>query len=115
MSIPVGPYTPVVKAGDFLFASGQIGLDDNAHPLEGVSAQARKALQNLKGLLEENGASLDKVVKTTVFLTDMASYNLMNEVYSEAFGEHRPARSAVAVHQLPKGVGFEIEAIAYVG
>src|SRR3954470_106333 len=104
MSAPLGPYTPVVKAGDLLFVSGQIGLDEQGHPLEGVSAQASKAIENLKGLLEENGASLDKVVKTTVFLTDMASFNLMNDIYAELFGESRPARSTVAVHQLPKGV-----------
>ena len=114
MAPPVGPYTPAYRAGDFLFVSGQLGLQGDHLP-DGMHDQAKQALTNLKALLEENGASLDKVVKTTVFLTEIAAYAHMNEIYAEFFGDHKPARSAVAVHQLPKAALIEIEAVAYLG
>ena len=124
MSKPVGPYTPVLRAGDFLFVSGQIGLvevDTVDGPVVGslaeggVEAQATQALSNLRTQLEANGATMDQVVKATVFLTDMGNFASINEVYCAAFGDHRPARSCVAVAALPIGALFEVEAIAHVG
>lgn len=115
MSKPVGPYTPIVKAGPWLVSSGQIGISDGAIVGGGVGAQFRQAMANLKGLFEGEGSSLNDITKTTVFLTDMAHYAEMNEIYVELFGDHRPARSAVAVAQLPLGALVEIEASAYTG
>lgn len=110
MSKPVGPYTPLVRAGDFLIASGQLGLGESGLVEGGVAGQLRQAMANLSALLESVGASLSDVVKTTVFLVDMDDYATMNDVYCEAFGDHRPARSAVAVAALPLGAVVEIEA-----
>lgn len=112
---PVGPYTPLVKAGPWLVCSGQIGIADGAIVEGGVQEQLRQAFVNLRGLLEAEGFGLDVVTKTTVFLVDMADYGAMNEVYVDEFGDHRPARSAVAVHQLPLGAQVEIEAWCYTG
>ncbi len=112
MSKPVGPYTPIVRSGELLFASGQVGIADGALVEGGVAAEATQALANLKGLLESQGATMANVVKTTVFLVDMGDYATMNEIYVAAFGDHRPARSAVAVAELPIGASVEIEAIA---
>lgn len=114
MSKPVGPYTPIVKAGPWLVTSGQIGISDGALA-DGFEAQLRQAMANLAGVLESEGASLSDVTKTTVFLVDMDDYAAMNAVYTELFGDHRPARSAVAVAQLPLGAVVEIEASAYMG
>ncbi len=114
MSTPVGPYSPVVRAGDWLICSGQIGLLDG-ELVSGVGAQARQALANLRALLESQGASMGEVVKTTVFLVDLADYTVLNQAYAEAFGDHRPARSAVGVAALPFGAGVEIEAWAHLG
>jgi 2-iminobutanoate/2-iminopropanoate deaminase len=114
-SKPVGPYTPIVRAGDWLVVSGQIGLRDGALVDGGVPAQLHQALSNLRGLLEQEGASLADVAKTTVFLVDMGEYAVMNETYIAAFGDHRPARSAVAVAALPLGAQVEVEAWAFVG
>jgi 2-iminobutanoate/2-iminopropanoate deaminase len=115
MSKPVGPYTPIVRAGDWLVVSGQIGLRDGAIVDGDVQAQLGQALSNLKGLLEGAGASMQQVAKTTVFLVDMGDYAAMNETYIEAFGDHRPARSAIAVAALPLGARVEVEAWAFVG
>lgn len=115
MSKPVGPYTPIVRAGAWLVCSGQLGLSDGQLVEGGTVAQAKQGLANLKALFESEGSSLDDIVKTTVFLTDMADFAPMNEVYMEAFGDHRPARSCVAVAQLPLGATFEIEAWAHTG
>ena len=115
MSKPVGPYTPIVRAGDFLISSGQVGIVDGALAEGGLDGQFRQALANLEGLLESEGASLDHVVKTTVFLTAMDHYSEMNDIYVEVFGDHRPARSAVAVTALPVGAVIEIEATAFLG
>ena len=112
---PVGPYTPLVKAGPWLVCSGQVGIADGSIVDGGVQAELRQAFVNLRGLLEAEGASLDSVTKTTVFLVSMDDYTPMNDVYVEEFGDHRPARSAVAVHQLPLGAQVEIEAWCYVG
>jgi len=112
---PVGPYTPIVRAGDWLVCSGQVGQSGGAIVEGGVAAQLTQAVANLEGLLEANGASLADIVKTTVFLTDMADFGLMNETYVAAFGDHRPARSAIGVAALPLGAAVEIEAWAWVG
>jgi len=111
MAPPVGPYTPVVRAGSFLVCSGQLGLADGALE-DGVPAQVAQAVRNLGALLAGEGAGLSDVVKTTVFLVDMADYPAMNDAYVAAFGDHRPARSAVAVAGLPLGALVEIEAWA---
>jgi len=112
MSRPVGPYTPIVEAGSWLVVSGQVGQVDGAIVDGGVPAQVAQAIANMAGLLESRGASLADVVKTTVFLTDIADYAAMNEAYVTAFGDHRPARSAVAVAGLPLGALVEVEAWA---
>ena len=113
MSTPVGPYTPIVRAGDWLIVSGQVGIREGKLVDGGVQSQLKQALDNLGGLLQQHGASLQDVAKTTVFLTDMSDYGAMNETYIAAFGDHRPARSAVAVAALPIGALVEVEAWAY--
>jgi 2-iminobutanoate/2-iminopropanoate deaminase len=114
MTTPVGPYTPIVRAGEWLVVSGQLGLADAKLVDGGTAGQLRQALVNLAALLDGEGASLADVVKTTVFLRHMDDYDGMNEVYVAAFGGHRPARSAVAVAGLPRGALVEIEAWARV-
>ncbi|MDA3038070.1 MAG: RidA family protein [Actinomycetota bacterium] len=114
MSKPVGPYTPIVRAGEWLVTSGQIGIADGVLA-DGFESQLRQAMANLEGLLVGEQASLSQVIKTTVFLVDMSVYAEMNAIYTELFGDHRPARSAVAVAALPLGALVEIEAVAYVG
>lgn len=115
MTKPVGPYTPIVRAGPWLVASGQIALVDGALVDGGIVIQMRQAVANLVDLLAGEGASLTDVVKTTVFLRHISDYAPMNEAYMEAFGDHRPARSAVAVAALPLDALVEIEAWAYLG
>lgn len=112
MSKPLGPYTPAVRAGDFIFVSGQVGMADGSLA-DGVAAQTAQAVTNLTGQLASMGASLDDVVKTTCFLVDMDAFGTFNDAYVEAFGDHRPARSTVAVRELPVGAQVEIEAMAY--
>lgn len=112
MSTPVGPYTPVVRSGDLVFSSGQVGIADGTLVDGGLRAELTQAMANLETVLAQEGATLDDVVKTTVFLTDMSEYALMNEIYTAALGDHRPARSAVAVAALPVGACVEIEAVA---
>jgi 2-iminobutanoate/2-iminopropanoate deaminase len=117
MSTPVGPYAPAVRAGPWLVCSGQVGLKTEGGVTAlvegGLGAQARQALENVRALLAGRGLTWDNVVKTTVFLTDMAGYGTFNEIYVEALGTHRPARSLVAVAGLPLGALVEIEAWAY--
>ncbi len=115
MTTPVGPYTPIVRAGDLLVVSGQVGIRDGALVSGGVEAETRQAVANIAALLESEGAALGDVVKTTVFLRHMRDYPIMNEAYTSAFGDHRPARSAVAVAELPMVALVEIEAWAHVG
>ncbi len=112
MTQPVGPYTPVVRAGDLLFVSGQVGIVDGALVEGGLDAEVTQAMANLAAQLESNRATVNDITKTTLFLTDMADYARVNELYIEALGDHRPARSCVAVAALPLGACFEIEAIA---
>jgi 2-iminobutanoate/2-iminopropanoate deaminase len=115
MSTPVGPYTPLVRAGQWLVSSGQIGLRDGRVVPGGVRDEVRQALDNLAGLLASEGSGLHQVVKTTVFLRHMRDYPIMNEVWTEVFGDHRPARSAVAVSELPLHALVEVEAWAWTG
>lgn len=112
---PVGPYTPVVRAGEWLIVSGQVGLADGKLVSGGLEGELRQAIANLRAQLEANSASLTDVVKTTVFLRHMSDYALMNEVYMEEFGDHRPARSAIGVAELPIGALVEVEAWAHIG
>jgi 2-iminobutanoate/2-iminopropanoate deaminase len=111
----IGPYSQAIEAGGVVYCSGQVALE----PGEGsafrggdVAEQTRLVLQNLAAVLEAAGSSLAKVVKTTVYLTDMEHFTAMNAVYGERFGAHRPARATVAVKSLPRGALVEIDAIA---
>jgi 2-iminobutanoate/2-iminopropanoate deaminase len=113
MSKPLGPYTPVVRAGDFIFVSGQLGIVDGSLVEGGVAAQTRQAVANLAAQLDTMGATLTDVVKTTCFLVDMDVFATFNDAYVDAFGTHRPARSTIAVRELPAGGHVEIEAVAY--
>jgi 2-iminobutanoate/2-iminopropanoate deaminase len=113
MSKPLGPYTPVVRAGDFIIVSGQVGAKDGVLVGGGVAGQTAQAVANLVDRLAEMGAELSDVVKTTCFLIDMDSFATFNAAYVEGFGNHRPARSTVAVRELPVGAVVEIEAMAY--
>ncbi|PIE31826.1 MAG: deaminase [Ilumatobacter coccineus] len=113
MTTPLGPYSSVAHAGVFVFTSGQIGMLDGALVPGGVAAQTRQAISNLSAALAAHGVGLDAVVKTTCFLADMDSFSTFNTAYAEGFGESRPARSTVAVKELPAGALVEIEAIAY--
>ena len=114
----VGPYSQAVIAagGGWVFTAGQLGIVPATGQLaEGVEAQARQALENLKALLEAAGSNLDRVVKVTVFLQDMGAFQKVNAVYSEFFRNEPPARSAVQVAALPLGGQVEMEAVALVG
>lgn len=113
MSSPVGPYTPVVRSGEWIVVSGQLGLKDGAMVEGGVGPQTTQAVANLAALLATEGASLTDIVKTTVFLTNMDDFAAMNEAYVAGFGGHRPARSSIGVAALPVPGGVvEIEAWA---
>ncbi len=110
----LGPYSQAIVAGGFVYTAGQIPLDPDSGELVegGVEVQAERVLENLGAILAAAGSSFSKVVKTTVFLSDMDDYAAVNEVYARYFREPYPARSAVQVARLPRGVGLEIEAIA---
>lgn len=110
----IGPYSQAVDLGDFVFVSGQIPLDPATQQVTGgdIKAQTERALRNVQGIVESAGLSLAHVVRTTVFLTDLAEFPAMNEVYSAFFPKDPPARSTVGVAALPKGVKIEIDAIA---
>ena len=113
MSKPLGPYTPVVRAGDFIIVSGQGGMRDGALVDGGVAAQTTQTMANVAERLAEMGAELSDVVKTLCFLTDMGTFAEFNQAYADALGEHRPARSTVEVSALPGGMDVEVEAWAY--
>lgn len=110
----IGPYSQAVKVDGWLFCSGQIPIDPATGELvEGdIQTQTDQVLKNLSAVLTAAGGSLSRVVKTTVFLADMGEFAGMNETYARHFGDHRPARAAVAVRTLPKNVSVEIEAVA---
>src|SRR5690606_2950640 len=113
----IGPYSQGTVSGGFLYTAGQIALDPATMQVtaEGITEQTEQVMANLAAILTAAGTSCARVVKTTVFLTDMGDFQAMNEVYARAFGEHRPARSTVAVAGLPKGVRVEIEVVAEAG
>ena len=110
----IGPYSQAIQAGDFVYTSGQLGLDPqtSAFPEGGIKEQARQSLNNVKAILEKAGLSMANVVKTTVFLVNMEDFAEMNSVYAEFFTKPYPARSAVAVKTLPKNALVEIEVVA---
>ena len=112
----IGPYEQGIKVGDFVYASGQIPLDPKTGNLitGGITEQTRQVMENLRAILEAGGSSLDHVVKATVFLKNIADFAAMNEVYAEYLGHAKPARSTVAVADLPRGALVEIDFIATV-
>lgn len=114
---PIGPYSQSVAAGGFLFVAGQMGVDASAGKLVegGVEPQARKALENIQAIVRAAGASMDDVVKTTIFLADFESFKQVNGVYAGFFGGDAPARSTVEVGRLPLNALVEIEAIVSLG
>jgi 2-iminobutanoate/2-iminopropanoate deaminase len=113
MTKPVGPYTPVVRAGDWIIVSGQLGLRDGVLVEGGVAEQTAQAVVNLAVHLATMDATLDDIVKTLCFLTDMDTFSTFNDAYVAGFGSHRPARSTIGVAGLPAGGAVEIEAWAY--
>lgn len=109
----IGPYSHAVVAGDLMFLSGQIAINPETGEMPaGVQAQTAQAIANIKAILAEKGATLDNVVKTTVYLAEMSLFGEMNEIYAQHFSEPFPARSAIAVKELPKRALVEIEVIA---
>jgi len=109
----IGPYSQAISLDNLIFTSGQIGLSHKGVLLEGgVIEQTKQVLTNLSELLKEAGSSLQNVLKTTVFLADMKDFAEVNKIYADFFGDHKPARSTVAVKSLPLNVSVEIEAIA---
>jgi 2-iminobutanoate/2-iminopropanoate deaminase len=110
----IGPYSQAIIAGGMVYTAGQIALDPKTMQVSGstVAEQTERVFTNLRAVLDQAGASLDRVVKTTVFLADMNDFAAMNEVYARHFGDHKPARSTVQAAGLPKNVRVEIEAIA---
>lgn len=111
----IGPYSQAVVANGMVFTSGQIALTPEGVMLESdIALQTKQVLQNLQAVLEEAGASMQSVIKTTIFLASMDDFTAVNEIYAEAFGSHKPARSTVAVKTLPKNALVEIDAIALI-
>ena len=110
----IGPYSQAIKVGNMIFTSGQIALTPEGKFLDtDIKTQTRQVCENLKAVLESAGAKIENVVKTTIFLADINDFNDVNEVYGEYFS-HKPARSTVAVKELPKGAKVEIECIAII-
>lgn len=110
----IGPYSQAVKANGLVYTSGQIALDPVTGNLvdESFEAQVRRVLQNLDAVLREAGSSPDRVLKATVFITDFANFQTLNTLYAGYFGDHKPARTTVAVSALPKGAAVEIDLVA---
>jgi 2-iminobutanoate/2-iminopropanoate deaminase len=104
-----GPYSPAVRAGDWIVMAGQVGIDASGTMADGVEAQTRQILANIAAVLGDAGASWDDVAKSTIFLTDLGNFQAVNALYAEAIGSHRPARSTVGVAALPAGAVVEIE------
>lgn len=113
----IGPYSQAMVSGGVVYTAGQIAMDPASGELVAgdVGVQTDRVLRNLRAVLEAAGSGLDRVLKTTVFLADMADFTAMNEVYARHFGDHRPARSTVQAGGLPRNVAVEIDAIAVVG
>ena len=115
---PVGPYNQAIKAGNFIYCSGQIAINPNSNKIDflgDIKGETTQVLNNLKAVLTASGASLEDVIKTTIFLTDLNNFQIVNEIYSEFFqSEPSPARACVEVSSLPKGVLIEIDCVAYI-
>jgi 2-iminobutanoate/2-iminopropanoate deaminase len=113
----IGPYSQAIQAGDFLFASGQIPIDPRTGQMAagGIEEQARHALDNVKAVVEGAGFTMRQVIKTTVFVSAIENFSVINGVYAEYFGENPPARSFVAVKDLPRGALIEVEVVAWRG
>lgn len=110
----IGPYSQAIRVDNFLFCSGQIGIDPKTNQLvEGLENQVKQALDNLKAVITSAGFNLKDVVKTTLYLKNIADFSCVNEIYGNFFGNHKPARSTIEASHLPKGALFEIEAIVY--
>lgn len=112
----IGPYSQAIKIENTLYTSGQIPVDPTTGKVISteITEQAQQVMKNLQAVLEEGGSNLNSVIKTTCFLTDMADFAAFNEVYGSYFGDHKPARSCVAVKELPLNVRVEVEAIAVI-
>ncbi len=110
----IGPYAQAIRAGGFIYTAGQIPIDPKTGEfvIGGIAAQTRQVLENLKAVLEAGGSSLERVVKATVFLRNMGEFAAMNEIYAEYLGHVKPARSTVAVSELPRGALVEIDLVA---
>ncbi len=108
----LGPYSHANKVGNMVFISGQIPLKADGTVVEGVEEQAKQCLENVKAIIEEAGGTLENIVKTTIFMTDLGNFTRVNEVYGTYFTENHPARTTIEISKLPLGVGIEIEAIA---
>jgi 2-iminobutanoate/2-iminopropanoate deaminase len=113
----IGPYSQAVRSGDFLFCSGQIPLDPKSGQIVSgdIAAQTRRVLDNIAAVLRAEGLTFDKVVKTTIFLTNLGDFQTVNEIYGSYFKQDPPARSTVQVAALPKGANIEIEVVAAAG
>lgn len=111
---PIGPYSQAIRYGRDIFCSGQIALDPQTGEMKNASieVETRQVLENMKAVLSEAGVAMGDVVKTTIFLTDMATFAEVNRIYEEYFGASKPARSTIGVNELPKGARVEIECIA---
>ncbi len=114
---PVGPYSQAVKVGEWLFISGQIPIDPTTSQVirDDFRRASRQVLENIKAVVEAAGGTLENIVKVTVYMKDISRFSEFNEVYSEYFSKHKPARVVVEVSRLPKDVELEAEAIAYLG
>lgn len=111
----IGPYSQGIKAGNIMYTSGQLPIDPETGEMpDNIKEQTRMSLENLKKVLEAAGSSLQQVIKTTVFLSDMNHFAVMNQVYGEFFSDNYPARSAIEVARLPKDAFIEIEALAII-
>jgi len=115
---PVGPYNQAIKAGEFVYCSGQIAINPSTNQIDclgDIKGETTQVLKNLKAVLTASGASLEDVIKTTIFLTDLNNFKIVNDIYSKFFqNESSPARSCVEVSSLPKGVLIEIDCVAYI-
>ena len=111
---PIGPYSQAIRANGFVFVSGQIPVEPGTGQVSdgGIAGQTRRVMENLGAVLEAAGSGLDRVVKTTVYLSNLDDFSVFNQVYGEYFGEAKPARATVEVARLPKGVLVEVEAVA---
>lgn len=112
----IGPYSQAIKTDNVLYLSGQIPINPETNEIisKDIAEQTGQVMKNIKAILEKENLSIEKIVKTTIFLQDLSQFNIVNEEYSKFLGDHRPARSTIEVSRLPKDVQIEIEAIAYI-